>query len=209
MPWSNWIRTVEIEPSLDVVDTASLGSAVDVLLRTGCRIFHMHVEGEADVVRLLEVTPHLRRYGGVLDVHVRGGDPMLAFVLLPDAGADSITFDAASVSDPAIAIRAARSGGVPVGIAFEPSAAPEAVAAAADGADLVLCEADGEDIVDRIHRIADLLPTGVVIQVEGHLVHDHLPRLYQAGARLLVVDSPIFDREDLPRAYRRLVRALV
>ena len=206
--WREWIRTVEIEPSLDVVATASLGSSVDVLLRTGCRIFHMHVEGDADIGRLLEVTPYLRRYGGVLDVHVRGGDPMPAFVLLPDAGADSITFDATAASDPAAAIRAAHSAGVPVGIAFGPSATPEEIATAAEGADLVLCEAGGGDIVGLVGRLSDLLPADVAIQVEGQFEHDELAALYQAGARLLIVDSPIFDREDLPRAYRRLVRAL-
>jgi pentose-5-phosphate-3-epimerase len=32
--------------------------------------------------------------------------------------------------------------------------------------------------------------------------------LYGAGARVLVVGAAIFEREDLPRAYRRLVQAL-
>jgi pentose-5-phosphate-3-epimerase len=31
---------------------------------------------------------------------------------------------------------------------------------------------------------------------------------HDAGADLLVAGSAIFDREDLPRAYRRLVQAL-
>jgi pentose-5-phosphate-3-epimerase len=34
-------------------------------------------------------------------------------------------------------------------------------------------------------------------------------QLYDLGATLLVAASAIFGREDLPRAYRRLVQALV
>src|SRR5437868_862395 len=38
MPWSEWIRTVEIEPALDAVDAPSLERSVEALLRTGCRV---------------------------------------------------------------------------------------------------------------------------------------------------------------------------
>src|SRR6266567_6762584 len=37
--WRDWIRTVEIEPSLYAADFANLGEQVDVLLRSGARIF--------------------------------------------------------------------------------------------------------------------------------------------------------------------------
>jgi ribulose-phosphate 3-epimerase len=46
------------------------------------------------------------------------------------------------------------------------------------------------------------------VQVDGGVKHDNVARLRDAGARLLVVGSGIFDYEDLPRAYRRLDRAL-
>ncbi len=46
------------------------------------------------------------------------------------------------------------------------------------------------------------------LQVDGGLGPDNVGQLYQAGADLLVAGTSIFGREDLPRAYRRLVQAL-
>ena len=43
MPWRDWIRTVEIEPSLYAADFARLGEQIENLLRAGVRIFHFDV----------------------------------------------------------------------------------------------------------------------------------------------------------------------
>jgi len=37
---------------------------------------------------------------------------------------------------------------------------------------------------------------------------DNIRKLYDRGARLFVAGSAVFGREDLPRAYRRLVQQL-
>ena len=52
------------------------------------------------------------------------------------------------------------------------------------------------------------LPDGLPVMVGGGLTHENVRELYDAGARVLLVGTAIFDREDLPRAYRRLVQAL-
>ena len=41
--WREWIRTVEIEPSLYAADFARLGEQLNALLRTGARIVHFWV----------------------------------------------------------------------------------------------------------------------------------------------------------------------
>ena len=46
------------------------------------------------------------------------------------------------------------------------------------------------------------------IQVDGGVNDDNIKQLYDEGATLLVAASAIFGREDLPRAYRRLVQQL-
>ena len=46
------------------------------------------------------------------------------------------------------------------------------------------------------------------IQVDGGVGPENVRELYQSGASLLVAGTSIFGREDLPRAYRRLVQAL-
>src|SRR5258705_13121988 len=43
MGWNDWIRTVEVEPSLYAADFSRLGGQIDVLLRAGARLFPLDV----------------------------------------------------------------------------------------------------------------------------------------------------------------------
>ena len=60
-----------------------------------------------------------------------------------------------------------------------------------------------------MRRLRAALPDEVIIQVDGGVSFDNIRRLYDEGVRLLVAGSAIFEFEDLPRAYRRLVHELV
>ena len=53
--WDDWIRTVEVEPSLYAADFSKLGHDVDVLLRAGARIVHFAVM----VYFVLFLVPHV------------------------------------------------------------------------------------------------------------------------------------------------------
>jgi ribulose-phosphate 3-epimerase len=46
------------------------------------------------------------------------------------------------------------------------------------------------------------------IQVDGGIGPETIRQAYDAGANLFVAGSSIFGREDVVRAYRRLVAAL-
>lgn len=223
MSWRVWIRTVEIEPCLNAGDSRILDRQVEALLRTGCRLFHLDVDDAeasgpvpfgpmiADVI-----VPLIRRYEAVLDVHLMGMAPAASFAAIAAAGANSVTFQYESGDVPAT-IAAARERGLQVGVAFNPGTEPEEVAANAPGVDLVLClgvepgSAEEElpsATFGRLRRLARSLPEGIRVQVEGGVGHDNLRDLYDTGARVFVVGSPIYEREDLPRAYRRLVQTL-
>ena len=224
MPWNDWIRMVEIEPSLYAADFARLGEQIDVLLRTGARIFHFDV-GDGHFVPPVTIGPivlqsisgEIHSVGGAIDCHLMVDDPVHHFDAIAEAGGDSVTFHVEAADDPATVIRAARERELQVGVAFNPETAPEAAAAAADGADLVLCMSinpgySGQEFmpeaVERVRTLRGLLPPEVHIQVDGGVGLENVLELYNAGATLLVAGSAIFGREDLPRAYRRLVQAL-
>jgi ribulose-phosphate 3-epimerase len=64
------------------------------------------------------------------------------------------------------------------------------------------------EALDRIGQLRGLLPEAMPIQVDGGIGHDNIREAYEAGANLFVAGTAIFGREDLPRAYRRLVEAL-
>ena len=121
------------------------------------------------------------------------------------------------MDDPQAVAAKAREHGLAVGLAFNPETAVEDAAAAADGFDLVLCMSihpgySGQEFmpeaVGRVEQLRSLVPEHVHVQVDGGISHENIRSVYDAGADLIVCGSAIFSREDLPRAYRRLVQAL-
>ncbi len=224
MAWREWIRTVEIEPSLYAADFARLGEQVEVLLRTGARIFHFDV-GDGHFVEpvtigpvvLESIAPLVHRLDGRLDCHLMVDNPTRHFPQIARAGGDSVTFHYEVTDDVPGTIAAAREHGLEVGVAFNPESEPEEVAAVAGEADLVLCMSihpgySGQEFMpealDRVGRLRAALPEHVHVQVDGGIDNENVRAVYDAGATLLVAGSAIFRREDLPRAYRRLVQAL-
>ena len=224
MAWQEWIRTVEIEPSLYAADFANLGEQIDVLLRTGARIFHFDV-GDGHFVEpitfgpivLQAIAPMVHAMGGVLDCHLMVDNPTRHFPQIARSGGDSVTFHYEVVDDVPGTIAAAREHDLQVGVAFNPGTEPEDVAKVAGDADLVLCMSiqpgySGQEFMDgsleRIARTRAALPDTIQVQVDGGIDNENVRPVYDAGATLIVAGSSIFQREDLPRSYRRLVQAL-
>jgi ribulose-phosphate 3-epimerase len=224
MPWDHWIRTVEVEPSLYAADFAHLGDQIEVLLRSGCRIFHFDV-GDGHFVEPVTMGPIVLQsisglvhgYSGAIDVHLMVENPAKYFEPVADAGGDSVTFHYEAVKDVPATAHAAREHGLEVGVAFNPKTSPAEVAAVADGVDLVLCMSihpgySGQkfmpEALGRVRRLRALVPERMHVQVDGGIGPNNIRAVYEAGADLLVAGSAIFSREDLPRAYRRLVQAL-
>ncbi|HET7648454.1 MAG TPA: ribulose-phosphate 3-epimerase [Gaiellaceae bacterium] len=224
MAWRDWIRTVEIEPSLYAADFTRLGEQVEVLLRAGCRVFHFDV-GDGHFVEpvtigpvvLQAVAPLVHAMDGVVDCHLMVDNPTRHFPQIARAGGDSVTFHYEAADDVPGTIAAAREHGLEVGVAFKPESEPEQVAEVSAGADLVLCMSiepgySGQEFMpgalDRIARLRAALPDDVHVQVDGGVDNENVRAVYEAGATLIVAGSAIFGREDLPRAYRRLVQAL-
>jgi len=224
VPWKDWIRTVEIEPSLLAADFTRLGEQIEIVLSAGARIFHFDV-GDGHFVEpvtmgpvvLSAVAPVVHARGGVVDCHLMVDNPAHHFPQIAKAGGDSVTFHYEVVEDVPATISLARELGLEVGVAFNPESEPEAVAAVAAEADIVLCMSihpgyGGQTLMpealDRLARTRAALPDSVYVQVDGGVDNDNVRSVYDAGATLIVAGTAVFGREDLPRAYRRLVQAL-
>jgi ribulose-phosphate 3-epimerase len=224
--WGTWVRTVEVEPSLYAADFSRLGEQVETLLRAECRVFHYDV-GDGHFIPpittgpivLRWIAPLVHRVGGVLDCHLMVEAPERHVAQFAEAGADSVTVHFETCPDlPAVAALA-RERGLGVGMAFSPGTGVEEAAAAALEAevDVALCmsvhpgysgQAFIPESIERVRTLRGLLPESVHVQVDGGVGPDNIRELYEAGATLFVAATAIFGRKDLPRAYRRLVRAL-
>jgi ribulose-phosphate 3-epimerase len=222
--WRDWVRTVEVEPSLYAANFANLEAQITPLLNAGARILHFDI-GDGHFVEpvtigpvvLKSIAPLVHDASGYLDCHLMVDNPERHIPQVAAAGGDSVTFHVEACDDVPSVIALAREHGLGVGVAFNPETdVDEAVEAAAD-ADVALCMSihpgySGQEFMpealERLRELRDLLPDDIFVQVDGGISHDNVRAAHDAGANLLVVGSALFEREDLPRAYHRLVQAL-
>jgi ribulose-phosphate 3-epimerase len=214
--WQDWIRGVEVEPSLYAADFARLGEEIEELLDAGARVFHYDI-GDGHFVEPITIGPivlesiadlvHSR--GGVLDCHLMVDNPKRHIPQVARAGGDSVTFHAEVADDPGSLIELARRHDLGVGVAFKPATAVEDAAQAAEGADIALCmsiepgysgQAFMPEALDRIARLRELLPE-TPIQVDGGIGPDTIGPARKAGASLFVAGTSIFGQDDSARAY--------
>jgi ribulose-phosphate 3-epimerase len=222
--WREWVRTVEVEPSLYAADFARLGDQIRELLDAGARVFHFDV-GDGHFVEpvtigpvvLRSVAPLVHEAGGVLDVHLMVHNPEHHFPQVKDAGGDSVTFHVEACEEPARAIALARSHDLCVGVSFNPETAVEDAVAASVGADLVLCMSihpgySGQEFMPealpRIRELRAQLDERIVVQVDGGITEDNVRAVREAGAEAIVAGTAVFGHEDVSRAYDGLVRRL-
>jgi ribulose-phosphate 3-epimerase len=226
MAWNDWIRTVEVEPSLYAADFSRLGEQIDVLLRTGVRIFHFDV-GDGHFVEpitmgpivLQSIAPIIHAGGAFVDCHLMAETPEKHFAAIKKAGGDSVTVHYEACPDLDSVVLAARVHDLQVGLAFKPetSAAYAAHAAISSQVDIVLCMSiepgySGQEFMpealSRIRVLRSVLPREVHVQVDGGIGPENIKAARDSGATLFVTGTSIFGREDLPRAYRRLLQEL-
>jgi ribulose-phosphate 3-epimerase len=224
--WNDWIRTAEVEPSIYAADFSRLAEQLEVLVRAGVRIFHYDI-GDGHFVEPITIGPivlqsisKLIHDGGAwVDCHLMTETPLKYFAAIKEAGGDSVTVHYEACPDLPSVVAAAREQQLQIGLAFKPktNAAEAARAALKSNVDLVLCmsiepgysgQAFMPEALDRIRTLRSVLPQNVPIQVDGGIGPENVRAVYEAGARLFVAGTSIFGREDLPRAYRRLVQEL-
>jgi ribulose-phosphate 3-epimerase len=226
MGWNDWVRTVEVEPSLYAANFSRLGEQIDVLLRTGVRVFHFDV-GDGHFVEpitmgpivLHSIAPIIHASGAFVDCHLMTEMPEKHFAAIKKAGGDSVTVHYEACPDLNSVVLAARAHDLQVGLAFKPetSAAYAAHAAISSQVDIVLCMSiepgySGQEFMpealDRIRVLRSVLPREVHVQVDGGIGPENIKAARDSGATLFVAGTSIFGREDLPRAYRRLLQEL-
>ena len=222
----DWLRQVEVEPSLYAADFSRLGGEVEALLGAGARVFQWDV-GDGHFIPpvtmgpivLKWIAPLVREAGGVLDCHLMVELPERHFEQFAQAGADSVTVHFETCRDLPRAVGLARENGLGAGMALNPETNVEDAAAAAREAevDLVLCmsvhpgysgQAFIPESVARVRALRALLPETVPIQVDGGVAKENIRELRDAGATLFVAATSIFGDDDPPAAYRRLVDAV-
>jgi ribulose-phosphate 3-epimerase len=220
MGWSEWARDVEVEPSLYAADFSRLSEQIATVVSAGARVFHFDVgdghfipEITVGPIVLTSIAPLVHGWGGVLDCHLMIAEPERHFGAMAKAGGDSVTFHVEACDDPARAVRAARSLGLGVGVAFNPETSVQDAVQASEGADLALCmsihpgysgQAFMPNALERITGLRSQLDERVRVQVDGGINAETIGPAREAGADLLVAGSAVFWSDEPASEYRRL-----
>jgi ribulose-phosphate 3-epimerase len=151
--------------------------------------------------------------GAVVDVHLMVERPERHVRAFADAGADGITLHVEATPHVHYAVGAIRDAGCRAGVALNPGTPPEAVAAVAGDADLLLCMTvnpgwGGQSFLDaspaRIERLRALAGPETVIEVDGGIGPETAVRCAEAGATLFVAGSAVFEAPDPAAAVREI-----
>ena len=222
MAWREWVRTVEIEPSIYAADFAHLGDQIQSLLNAGVRVFHFDI-GDGHFIPpvtigpivLRSIAPMIHRMDGRIDCHLMVDDPPHHFQEIAESGGDSVTFHVEVVDDVGAVIAEAREhgsrrrrlqardAGRSRSRGREPRRRSLPLHVDQPGYSGQEFLAGSEERIARTRELVDCF-----VQVDGGVNQDNIRRVREAGADLLIVGNGIFSQEDLPRAYRRLVQAL-
>lgn len=206
-------------PSVMSADQMRTGEQVEQLMDAGARAFHVDVMDAHFVPNLTlganfssDLAELVHSRDGVVDVHLMVERPA---VVIPEfaRGADAISVHMEADPHPHRLLHRIREAGCLAGIALNPGTPVEALRDIVHDADYVNVlsvdpgfagQAFIERTPERIARLRELAPPGLVIEVDGGIELATLPQARDVGAELFVSASAIFGHDDISRAYVEL-----
>ncbi len=147
-----------------------------------------------------------------LDTHLMITDPEKYAEAFAKAGASSLTFHIEVAKDPVGVVRKIRSLGIGVGVSLNPDTPAESLEPVIDLVDMVLVmtvmpgfggQDFREDCLPKIRKIVQRRPD-VLLEVDGGINEQTIPRVVRAGADTFVAGTAVFGEPDPAQAVIRL-----
>jgi ribulose-phosphate 3-epimerase len=194
-----------IAPSILASDFAHLADEIARAEQGGADLLHVDVMDGHFVPNLTlgpVVVEKIRAVTDLpLDVHLMITDPARFIQAFASAGADSITFHAEVVSDPAALAARIRELGCEAGVTVNPDQPPERLKPALAHVDVVLMMSvfagfGGQkfiaDVLPKIRTVKGWLTEGQRLEVDGGINADTIGPAAEAGADVIVAGTAIF-----------------
>src|SRR5262245_47594634 len=209
-----------IAPSLLASNFARLEQQVTTVRDAGARVIHVDVmDGHfvppitigSLIVDALRELVHDR--GGLLDCHLMVERPERHVEAFAKAGADVITVHPEATPHIHYTLKAIREAGVNAGVVINPGTTVETVEPVADLIDLCLVMSvnpgwGGQRYIPestgRVARLRAMLPSEVVIEIDGGISLQTIDEARDAGVELFVAGSSVFGADDPAAAFKAL-----
>ena len=218
MTWSG------VAPSILSADFSRLGEQVQTVLDAGATVIHVDVM-DGHFVPPITIGPlavgaiaeRVHAAGAVVDVHLMIERPERHLAAFAEAGADGITLHVEATPHVHYALQAVKAAGCRAGLALNPGTPPEAIAAVAADADLVLSMTvnpgwGGQAFLPRsparVERLRALIGPETVLEVDGGIAEETAAECAAAGATLFVAGSSVFGAKDPAQAVHGIAEAI-
>ncbi len=209
----------QITPSILSADFGHLIEQIDVVMDAGAEVIHVDVMDGCFVPNITigppvvkAIAPHVHARGGSLDVHLMVDQPERYVDVFVAAGADGLTVHQEACVHLHRTLAQIREAGAWAGVSINPGTAVQQLAAVKDDCDLVLVMSvdpgfGGQSFiagsVEKVAQVRQLMPKGVVVEVDGGIGPQTAAHVVRAGATLLVAGSSVFG-DDPARRFREL-----
>jgi ribulose-phosphate 3-epimerase len=204
-------------PSLLRCDFGRLAEEIRAVEQAGVKALHLDVMDGHFVPNLTygpTIVEAARKATELpLDCHLMISDPAKYVRDFRAAGADSMTIHIEAVPNPAPLLDHIREMGALAGLAINPGTPLDAITCCLDHCDIVLVMSvqpgfGGQKFqsvaLDKLRRLRELVPPGVLLQVDGGVNASTIKSCAEAGAKLFVVGSAIFGESDYGASVHRL-----
>lgn len=206
-----------IAPSMLKCDFADLSGELRRLDAASAPVIHWDVmDGHfvpnlsygAMVIR--SARPHTQAF---FDAHLMVSDPERYLEDYLQAGCDAITVHIEAVPDPTRLLGRIRDAGRAAGLAINPATPIEAVVPFLEACDLVLVMSvqpgfGGQkfmpEVLPKLQHLKAIVSPETVLSIDGGIASPTISSAAQAGARLFVAGSSVFDEADYGPAIANL-----
>ncbi len=215
---------VEIAPSILSADFARLGEQVEVMKSGGASMLHVDVMDGHFVPNISIGVPVLRSLRAatdlLLDCHLMIEEPDRYVPAFIEAGAQMVSVHQEACPHLDRSVRLIRDLGADAGVVLNPATPVHMLDDVLASVDFVLIMSvnpgfGGQkllphtlDKVRRLNQLREERGLDYVIEIDGGVTLENLPRIVEAGCDIVVAGSTIFGADD-PRAALETMRRTV
>ena len=215
------MRDIEIAPSILAADFGYLMRDIQKV-ENNAEYLHIDVMDGHYVNNIsfgIPVIQSIRKYTNMkFYTHLMITNPEKYIKAFADAGSDNITFHVECAKDPDKLIDEIKALGLSAGISIHPDTPIEKVFPYIGKVDIILIMTvypgfggqgylpSSDERIRKLRAAIDEAGSDTVISVDGGVTRANIKQIYDAGARLFVAGSTVFNDEDPAKAIEELIK---